>query len=168
RQGVNLPGLGRLSVVDREGRGMTEQEWLAANQPEMMLKLVRPRGDRRRLRLFTCACARGLWPWYEHPWGRRAGEVAERFADGLACEQEFRVARGAMESVGRQIRWQGAEEWFTRAAPLHYLRAVPRTVVQVNIQEAVVGTVRNTLCAADEVMARQTGFGGPTTRNWLG
>jgi hypothetical protein len=43
---------------------------------------------RRRLRLFSCACCRRIW---EHlPDGlRRAVEMAERYADGMAEEQEM-------------------------------------------------------------------------------
>jgi hypothetical protein len=41
---------------------MTEQEWLASNEPDPMLEYLRNRVTDRKLRLFICACCRMIWP----------------------------------------------------------------------------------------------------------
>lgn len=99
------------------GRAMTESEWLASTEPAAMLAwvtekrpireypvaMLRPahsvKPSDRRLRLFACACCRSVWHLLVDdapcPSGtgrinrsRRAVEVAMRFADGLATDEE--------------------------------------------------------------------------------
>jgi len=45
---------------------MTEAEWLACNDPAMMLDCLRGKASGRKLRLFACACVqrmhRQCWP----------------------------------------------------------------------------------------------------------
>lgn len=115
---------------------MTEQQWLASNDPMTMLQLVVENLDHqhlgcigpRKLRLFACACARQVWDvvkcercggagWYTplgpdtfnrecetcggtggnggltDPRSRKAVEVAERYADGLATEKDLEKAQ---------------------------------------------------------------------------
>jgi hypothetical protein len=62
---------------------MTEQEWLACTDPEVLLKFVKGGASERRLRLFACACLRAAWPWTGEPDHPAVG-AAERFADGQA------------------------------------------------------------------------------------
>src|SRR4051794_33865241 len=74
---------------------MTEAEWLASEDPQPMLAFVRERIGERKARLFACACCRRVWDRLSHERSRRAVEVAERFADGLATPQQ-RVRRYGM------------------------------------------------------------------------
>jgi hypothetical protein len=85
---------------------VTEVEWLASEDPLAMLSIRRqwsengirikdgPYFSDRQLRLFACACCRAVWGLLTDKRSRRAVEVAERFADGLAMESEFREMSG--------------------------------------------------------------------------
>ena len=81
---------------------MTEAEWLATDNVAAMLEYLSPASPAsdpwkhserpaspRKLRLFACACCRLVWPQLTDPRSRRAVEVAERFADGLATSEEL-------------------------------------------------------------------------------
>src|SRR5262245_32210993 len=74
---------------------MDEDVWLACTDPiRMFVFLRRHSPSPRKVRLFACACARR---WLDHdddtpgP-SRRAVEVAELYADGLAPEGELEAA----------------------------------------------------------------------------
>lgn len=79
---------------------MTEQLWLACNDPKPMLKMVRDRSD-RKLRLFALACVwedirfiRLMFP--PHPIPDDFIEAAicfERYADGLVTREEWSQTR---------------------------------------------------------------------------
>jgi hypothetical protein len=72
---------------------MNEAQWLACDDPERMLQIVRDRASERKLRLFACACCRRIWHLL-HPNSRRAIEVMERYVDGQASEGERVAAEG--------------------------------------------------------------------------
>src|SRR5262245_50164409 len=87
---------------------MTEQEWLTCLEPERMLtflherKVISIHGEfgERKLRLFAAACCRRVWPLLRDERSRRAVEVAERHADGLADDRELEAAgAGARAAV---------------------------------------------------------------------
>jgi len=72
---------------------MTEAEWLTCADPEKMLTHLRRRKRRpsaRKFRLFSVGCCRHSAAVMSHPANRRCLEVAERYADGLASEEERR------------------------------------------------------------------------------
>jgi hypothetical protein len=77
---------------------MTEAEWRESVDPEAMLETLRGRRLDRKLRLFMVACCRRVWHDFaisEEDWGRQeAVEVAERYADGLADDEELSDAFG--------------------------------------------------------------------------
>ena len=79
---------------------MTEQEWLTAADPQPMLKYVRGRSSERKLRLFAVACCRQVWHLLADERTRTAVEVAERFADGGAAQEELAAARYAAAYAG--------------------------------------------------------------------
>jgi hypothetical protein len=63
---------------------MTEAEWLACADPTLMLAQLGRTASDRKLRLFTAACCRRLWPLLAEGRGRHAVEAVEAFADGKA------------------------------------------------------------------------------------
>jgi hypothetical protein len=72
---------------------MTEQEWLACASPDKMLAVLRGNASNRKLRLFALACIR---PVLHHLWLDEyldAVEVAERYLEGLANEEEYLAAK---------------------------------------------------------------------------
>jgi hypothetical protein len=80
---------------------MTEAEWLACGDPGTMDLFLSDRGEvsERKFRLFGCACVRDVWDDLPHDALRRAVEVCERFADGLATAEELRAAREAADGT---------------------------------------------------------------------
>jgi hypothetical protein len=77
---------------------MTESEWLACADPAPMLECVSRRGaSERKLRLFSAACARRLWPVMSGDHVRGLVPDAEQFADGLLSQAE----RGTREEEFR-------------------------------------------------------------------
>ncbi len=81
---------------------MTEAEWLGCEDPQRMLGLMVEKASDRKLRLFACACCRGIWGLL-HRCGRNAVKVAECFADGNVDELELCGARYELERVGDNL-----------------------------------------------------------------
>src|SRR5262245_45895274 len=85
---------------------MTEAEWLAATDPKLMLEFLQDKASDRKLRLFGCACCRAVWDDRWPHRSRRVIEVAERFADGLACDKELNRSRSlACQSAQNAVRY---------------------------------------------------------------
>src|SRR5262249_17390709 len=94
RLAPNLASGTLTGVGDRreEGRTMTEAEWLACTDPGPMLELLRGKASDRKLRPFASGYCLRIWHLFKHARDRRAVEVAERLADGLATNAERRAA----------------------------------------------------------------------------
>ena len=75
---------------------MTEREWLECTDPEPMLEYLGANDllSDRKQRLFDCACVRRIWHLLLNETGRKAVEIAEKFADGQATKEELREAQG--------------------------------------------------------------------------
>ncbi len=71
---------------------MTEAEWLECNDPKPMLGIVRVVEHPRKQRLFFCALCRFAWDLLVDSFSREAVDVAERYADGQATEDELASA----------------------------------------------------------------------------
>src|SRR5436853_1381662 len=97
---------------------MTEQEWLACDDPVPMLEHVADRASARELRLFGCAACRSVWVWIDDPRCRAAVEAAEEFADGLISEAQLASAStGANEAQeAATIANDGARAYIAYAA----------------------------------------------------
>jgi hypothetical protein len=112
---------------------MTEAEWVACDDPDVLLKKSHFRLFRRKSRLFAVACCRCTWPTFVDDRSRHAVEVAERHADGMATDEELQVARhqaaeahaelfAVLGKVGSTIEW--AAEYATDLNPLHAAKTV--------------------------------------------
>jgi hypothetical protein len=74
---------------------MTESDWLSCYYDEdvrQWLQLSRITSP-RKIRLFCCGLVRRDIAWLRPPWGQRALETAERFADGKASRSELAAAQ---------------------------------------------------------------------------
>ena len=94
---------------------MTEAEWLACDEPGVMVAFARSWASDRKLRLFGCACYRGLWATLSVPEVRRdVLRASERYADREITKQAFKLIRK------RVSFWEGArvsgEAWEVAAA----------------------------------------------------
>jgi hypothetical protein len=81
---------------------MTEQEWLECADPTPMLEFLRDyrKASGRKLRLFSLACCRRIWPSLTDERTRKAVEVAELHADGKANMEELSAAANECGLVG--------------------------------------------------------------------
>jgi hypothetical protein len=68
---------------------MTEAEWLVCANPREMLRLLRDKVSERRWRLFGCGLCREVIDKFTDKRSRRAIEVAERYADDEATQEEL-------------------------------------------------------------------------------
>ncbi len=74
---------------------MTEEEWLACDDPELAIEPIRATCSDRKARLFGC-CKRFLvWDYLVDERSQRALEISERYADGLATAEELNAAHRA-------------------------------------------------------------------------
>ena len=71
---------------------MTEVEWEALADPTPMLEFLRDKVSERKLRLWSAACCRRTRRFHVDASRKTAVEVAERFADGLATDEDLRAA----------------------------------------------------------------------------
>src|SRR4051812_25905410 len=86
---------------------MNEERWLAEDSPSERLRFVGRRGE-RKLRLLCCGCCRRILRLI--PDECHSGiTTAERFADGLATQQELREAHDAAVTVRDRVRGPSRE-----------------------------------------------------------
>lgn len=99
---------------------MTEQEWLACETPAPLVEFLRKlgtdsrlvsplagKGMLRKVQLFLCGCCRRRWDTLIDERSRRAVDVAERHADGLAKKAELQKARKGAEDATCEKIWDG-------------------------------------------------------------
>jgi hypothetical protein len=105
---------------------MTEAAWLACTDPLKLLEFLRGKASERQLRLFTCAFCRAVRDSL-HLLGPSTVAVAERYADGLASDQDLATERrrwacspeerGPVAPSAYEGAWE-VVDWLTSAAAL--------------------------------------------------
>ena len=91
---------------------MTETEWLACDRPHWMLKELRPWKRRgRKMCLYVCASCRRpvVWNRLKEPCLILL-DVAERHADGLVGQQEYKAAMQAVSQMTRRDKLAGGHD----------------------------------------------------------
>jgi hypothetical protein len=73
---------------------MTENEWLACNNPAKLLEFLRGKASERKLRLFACACCRRIQNLLSDKYSRKALTIAERYAEAEVSADKLRFAWG--------------------------------------------------------------------------
>jgi hypothetical protein len=68
---------------------MNEADWLNSTDPLPMLDFLRGTASDRKLRLFACGCCRTIWHLLSDDRGRLIVELAERYADRNAQDEEL-------------------------------------------------------------------------------
>ena len=110
---------------------MTEEQWDACTEPTKMLEFLRDIGkaSERKRRPFATGVARQVWGMLAHQAAFQAVELAERFADGDATEEELDVAwhglRLLPEYEENLAIHAAAEALGSRAAARESLRSAP-------------------------------------------
>src|SRR4051812_3171692 len=81
---------------------MTEEEWLACDDPARLCAVVQHlwfRGRARKLRLFAVAACRRFWSAFRNEDCRKVIEMVERYADGCGGGSSLKVARNLAAKV---------------------------------------------------------------------
>jgi hypothetical protein len=98
---------------------MTEDEWLACNDPTPMLEFLRAKVSDRKLRLFSLACVNRFQPELADPCmerTRKAIAVLEGYIDGRVSDNECQTAAiEALEEIANNVlnhrlaNWSGSD-----------------------------------------------------------
>jgi hypothetical protein len=98
---------------------MTELEWLACTEPDIMLEFLKGKASDRKLRLFACACCRRMWSLLDDDRKQMlvndsvtAAEMAKKDADRdkMAVELAERCADGQADFAELQALFPSLDE----------------------------------------------------------
>jgi hypothetical protein len=78
---------------------MTEQEWEQSDFIRGMVEFLLDKQSRRKFQLFAVACCRALWDRFPPGPARETVNVAERFADGMATDEELRASKSVCDPL---------------------------------------------------------------------
>jgi hypothetical protein len=84
-----LTRTGRPLAIENREEGMTKQEWSESVDPALMLSFLGDQLTDRRYRHFLAACCGRIWHLLADEKFKRAVDLCERRADGLATDEEL-------------------------------------------------------------------------------
>jgi hypothetical protein len=88
---------------------VTSAEWNRCTDASLMLAFLQGKVSDRKLRLFGVACCRQEWSLFFDQRSKHGVDVSERYADGLATEEELRSAEGEAWAA-RDLIWERSVE----------------------------------------------------------
>src|SRR5579862_2431579 len=94
---------------------MTESEWNACNDPQVMLELLRGKASDRKLRLFAVACCRQVLHLLKRQKTHRTLEMIEDFADGII---DIRQLQAACAKLDHRRHGQQYARWAVQRASI--------------------------------------------------
>ena len=119
---------------------MTEAEWHASTDPQIMLAFLREQGKLtdRKARLFASACCRRLWPLLTDRCSRAAVEIAEKYADGVVSVptlNEVRLHAGRAAARVGQAEAADAACWVaTSSEKVPWVAITARRAAEANLE----------------------------------
>jgi hypothetical protein len=133
-----------ITSVEIEEMPMTEQEWLTSDDPAALLDWCQSSANNgsdlgpycnhfvsdRKLRLFAVACCRHIWQFLTDERSRKAVEVAERYADGRAMEEQL---------SGSCRNWGPCETTAVRAAEFVVSAYIGEAITQAALLRDIIG-----------------------------
>jgi len=161
---------------------MTEAEWLVAVNAQKMIAALSGKGSERLWRLFAVACCRRFEHRMRNPRSRRALDVAEQFADGLATVQELKAAHANAEQAAHEAfcdahmdEVRANFQWDAGYEAMWAAKEAADAAVQCVAEELVTSTGGQTVVIAERLqfpdMLREV-FGNPfrwtlINPNWI-
>lgn len=88
---------------------LTVADWQTCADPEPLLHFLLDKGNLRKWRLFAVACCQRICHLMTDERSRRAVEIAERYAEGDATEEDLEAARAAAQEAQEEAK--EAEYW---------------------------------------------------------
>jgi hypothetical protein len=141
--------LGREPAV-RTGL-VTEADWRACEDPEPLLHFLRDKGSNRKWRLFAVACCCRIDHLLTDDRSRRSVEVAARYADGAATEEELAAAR----SVAQQAQDEAQRADYRAEAEANFCITPERAAACCRLHAA--SAARSAVCRDPRVTAAEPG-----------
>ena|SRR5579859_6941891 len=151
---------------------MTEAEWLACTDPGPMLEFFGGKASDRKLRLYLCAGCRHISHLFFRPWSFTAVEVAERFADGQATQEDLHRAEYDAEAAtfGYELddqHWPYSEPYRMEVVPrLVEIGALPKSALSGG-EWRVDDATRQKLLGAAWLADCCASFSVPSSKRWL-
>jgi hypothetical protein len=91
---------------------VTEEQWLACEDPERMLEFLRGKASERKLRLFAVACMRRVGHLLIEKQSMEAVELAEEFAEGRVSKADLTDKR---KQLNNGVKGGGTGRFLTAA-----------------------------------------------------